>query len=376
VGAAADRAAAAVTAVLSNAAIHVERRPMTGGSGNVRVRELEPSSTGRWDAFVAECPSATFFHRAGWKRVIEEAFGHRTFFLYAEDAAGAIVGVLPLVLIRSLLFGRSLTSTAFCVYGGPATASASAEEALTARAIEIAREHGVLHVEYRSRAATRSGWQTKSSLYATFRKALDPDVEKNLAAIPRKQRAMVRKGISANLISEIDATVDRMHAVYAESVRNLGTPVFPKKYFALLQREFPDACEVLTVVHGGIPVSSVMSFFFRDEVLPYYGGGTFGARAVAANDFMYWEVMRRAVERGYRLFDFGRSKYGTGAFQFKTHWGFEPEPLQYEYYLVRGDRLPDVTPLNPKFQRLIAAWKRLPLPIATFVGPWIARDLG
>jgi hypothetical protein len=124
VGAAADRAAAAVTAVLSNAAIHVERRPMTGGSGNVRVRELEPSSTGRWDAFVAECPSATFFHRAGWKRVIEEAFGHRTFFLYAEDAAGAIVGVLPLVLIRSLLFGRSLTSTAFCVYGGPATASA------------------------------------------------------------------------------------------------------------------------------------------------------------------------------------------------------------------------------------------------------------
>jgi len=246
----------------------------------------------------------------------------------------------------------------------------------TARAVEIGSRLGANHIEFRSRQPSQIGWQRNSSLYVTFRKAIDADPEKNLLAIPRKQRAMVRKGMTQGLASEIDAQVDRLHAVYAESVKHLGTPVFPKRYFAALQREFGADCEVLTVVHGGQAVSSVMSFFFRDEVLPYYGGGTLGARSVAANDWMYWEVMRRASERGCRIFDFGRSKTGTGAFSFKTHWGFEPEPLHYEYRLLHGKALPDVNPLNPKFKLFIAAWKRLPLPVANVVGPWIARDLG
>jgi FemAB-related protein (PEP-CTERM system-associated) len=275
-----------------------------------------------------------------------------------------------------MLFGRSLSSTAFCVYGGPAVAAPDAAAALTARAVEIGSRLGANHIEFRSRQPSQIGWQRNSSLYVTFRKAIDADPEKNLLAIPRKQRAMVRKGMTQGLASEIDAQVDRLHAVYAESVKHLGTPVFPKRYFAALQREFGADCEVLTVVHGGQAVSSVMSFFFRDEVLPYYGGGTLGARSVAANDWMYWEVMRRASERGCRIFDFGRSKTGTGAFSFKTHWGFEPEPLHYEYRLLHGKALPDVNPLNPKFKLFIAAWKRLPLPVANVVGPWIARDLG
>jgi len=342
----------------------------------IRVHELEPGAEQRWDAFVATCPEATFFHRAGWKRVIEESLGHQTYFLYAEDAAGAIVGVLPLVSIRSALFGRSLTSTAFCVYGGPAVTAPGAAEALTARAIELGERLRVGHIEYRSRQPTQSGWERKSSLYVTFRKRIDPDPEKNLLAIPRKQRAMVRKGMKLGLASEIDTDVDRLHAVYAESVRNLGTPVFPKRYFAALQREFGDDCEVLTVVNQGRPVASVMSFFFRDEVLPYYGGGTAEARDVAANDFMYWEVMRRAALRGCGIYDFGRSKVGTGAFDFKKYWGFVPEALHYEYRLLESKELPDLNPLNPKFKLFIAAWKRLPLPLANFIGPWIARDLG
>jgi FemAB-related protein (PEP-CTERM system-associated) len=342
----------------------------------VRVRDLDAGDRQRWDAFVADCPEATFFHRSGWQRVIEETLGHKTYFLYAEDVAGSIVGVLPLVFIRSALFGRSLSSTAFCVYGGPAVSASGAAEALTARALEIGERLRVDYVEYRSRQASQFGWQRKSSLYVTFRKAIDPDPEKNLLAVPRKQRAMVRKGITLGLVSEVDADTDRLHPIYAESVRNLGTPVFPKRYFAALQREFADDCEVLTILHEGRPISSVMSFFFRDEVLPYYGGGTLAARGVAANDFMYWEVMRRGAARGCRIFDFGRSKVGTGAFSFKTHWGFVPEPLDYEYRLLRGGDVPDINPLNPKFRLFIAAWKRLPLPVANVIGPWIARDLG
>ena len=341
----------------------------------VRIRELDDRSRTRWDAFVERCPGATFFHRAGWKNVIEQSFGHRAPFLYAERE-DRIVGVLPLVHVRSRLFGNALVSSAFAVYGGPAATDEEAAASLDARAVALADELGVDHLEYRRPVRIHSDWPCRDDLYATFRKTIDPDPEANLKAIPRKQRAMVRKGIKAGLVGEVDAEVERLHHVYAVSVRNLGTPVFPKTYFRALKDEFGHQCEILTVVRAGQAVSSVMSFYFRDEVLPYYGGGTDAARPLAANDFMYWEVMRRAAERGVRTFDFGRSKVGTGAFAFKRHWGFEPEPLRYEYYLRRGDGVPDVNPTNPKYRFLIATWKRLPLAVTKWLGPHIVRSLG
>ena len=214
------------------------------------------------------------------------------------------------------------------------------------------------------------------SFTPTFRKEILPNVESNLANIPRKQRAMVRKGIKAGLESQVDTSVDRLHKIYAASVHRLGTPVFSRGYFRNLKNEFGDDCEVLTVLHQGQAVSSVMSFFFRDEVLPYYGGSHAEARTVAANDFMYWELMRRSCEKGYRVFDFGRSKRGTGSFAFKKNWGFEPQTLYYECFLRHGDRIPDVNPMNPKYRLFIGMWKKLPLPTANYIGPLIARSLG
>jgi FemAB-related protein (PEP-CTERM system-associated) len=342
----------------------------------MQIKTLDQSVTGRWDQFVATCEQATFFHRAGWQRVIEQSFAHRTYFLYAEEGR-AIQGVLPLVHIKHPLFGNSLSSTAFCVYGGPATNSPAAAQALNDAAIKLAADLDVDHLEYRQiESATPTGFREKADLYVTFRKPIDADVERNMLAVPRKQRAMIRKGIKFGLTSEVDADASRLHRVYAESVRNLGTPVFSCRYFEELKREFGDACEILTIIHDGKPVAGVMNFYFRDEVLPYYGGGTAAARALAANDFMYWEVMRRACERGYRLFDFGRSKQGTGAFDFKKNWGFTPMPLRYQYLLRRGDRLPELNPSNPKYRLAIALWKRLPLPIANLLGPHIVRNLG
>ena len=341
----------------------------------IEIRALDDASLAAWDAFVESCPEATFFHRAGWKRVIEESFGHRTHYLYALRD-GRIRGVLPLVHVKSLLFGNALVSTAFCVFGGPAASDDAAREALDVRACALADHLGVDHLEYRRDVVDAKGWVTKADLYVIFRKAIDPDPEANLKAIPRKQRAMVRKGIKAGLASDIDADVERLHPIYADSVHRLGTPVFPKRYFRALVETFGDACEVLTVVGDGRPLASVLSFYFRDQVLPYYGGGVADARRLAANDFMYWEVMRRAGERGCRLFDYGRSKRGTGAFSFKKNWGFEPEPLAYTFRLRRGDAVPEINPLNPKYRLFIAAWKRLPLPLATWLGPHIVRGLG
>jgi FemAB-related protein (PEP-CTERM system-associated) len=248
--------------------------------------------------------------------------------------------------------------------------------ALHAAARELAGRLGADHLELRNRVPREAAWP-RQDLYVTFRKEILPDVEANMLAIPRKQRAMVRKGIKQGLRSEIDGSVERFFRLYADNMRRHGTPPQPKRYFAALQRAFGRDAEVLTVLDArGAPVSSVLTFYFRDEVLPYYAGDGVEARDLAANDFKYWELMRRACERGYRVFDYGRSKRGTGSFDFKKNWGFEPAPLAYEYALFRVDRIPEVNPLNPKYRTFIALWRRLPLPIANRLGPFLARGLG
>jgi FemAB-related protein (PEP-CTERM system-associated) len=210
----------------------------------------------------------------------------------------------------------------------------------------------------------------------TFRKAISADHDRNMKAIPRKQRAMVRKAMQNGLTSVVERDPARLHRIYAESVRNLGTPVFSRRFFSILMETFGDAADIVTVMDGEKAIAAVMNFYFRDEVLPYYGGGTLAARQRAGNDFMYWEVMRRAADRGFRLFDFGRSKLGTGAYAFKHNWGFEPAKLHYRFCLEPGGTIPDINPMNPKYRLFIAAWKRLPLPIANILGPPLVRGLG
>lgn len=341
---------------------------------HLSVHQMRPKDMGRWDQFVLSCPEATFFHRAGWKNVIEEAFGHRAWFLYVENN-GEIQGILPLAEIKSFLFGHSLSSLPFCVYGGIAANNDLARKKLELAAQELAHKQKVDYLEYRNMHTVHPDWPNKN-LYVTFRKAIDPDVEKNLMAIPRKQRAMVRKGIKNELESVVDGDVERFYFAYASSVHRLGTPVFSKKYFQLLKETFSEDCELLTIAKNGKTISSVMSFYFRDEVLPYYGGGTDEARKLAANDFMYWELMRCCCERGYKTFDFGRSKRNTGSFSFKKNWGFEAQPLHYEYQLIKSQHIPNHNPSNPKYQIFIRAWQKLPLSMANLIGPHIVKNLG
>lgn len=338
------------------------------------VRLLTSGDEKRWDEFVLSCPEATFFHRAGWQKVIEQALGHKTWFLYAESE-GQIQGVLPLAEIKSRLFGHSLSSLPFCVYGGVAANSSLVGNALDIAAQNLAARLRVDYLEYRNLKPQHSDWPTKD-LYMTFRKAIAPEVEQNMNAIPRKQRAMVRKGIKGGLESVIDDDTQRFYTAYSASVHRLGTPVFSRRYFRLLKEVFAEDCEVMIVVKDRRTIAGVMSFYFRDEVLPYYGGGTDEARDVAGNDFMYWELMRRACEKGCRVFDFGRSKRHSGSFDFKKNWGFDPQPLHYEYQLHGAECVPDHNPLNPKYRVFIKAWQKLPLSVANFVGPHIVRNLG
>lgn len=342
------------------------------------VLRLDPHDAGnaaRWDAFVQACPTATFFHRAGWQSVLREAIGHDTHFLYCE-IDGRIEGVLPLAHVRSMLFGHSLVSLPFAVYGGVAATSPAASAALEDEAQALAKRLGVAHLELRNVQARNADWPAQD-LYVTFRKAILPDVEANMLAIPRKQRAMVRKGIKAGLRGEIDADVERFFPLYADNMHRHGSPAMAKRYFEELLRAFGDDAQVLTIVSAdGHAVSGVLSFYFRDEVLPYYAGDIPDARELAANDFKYWDLMRRACERGLRTFDYGRSKQGSGSYSFKKNWGFEPQPLHYEFCLYKRDAVPQNNPNNGKFRLAIEGWRRMPRAMATFIGPYVVRGLG
>lgn len=340
----------------------------------VTVQQLTSADYARWDQFVKESVEGTFFHLSGWKEVIEQAFGYEVYFLYSERA-GKITGVLPLGHVKSVLFGNSLSSVPFCVYGGVIAGDDQSAMMLRQAACRLADKLAVDALELKNRVPSNQGWPVKE-LYVTFRKEISPDPEENLKAIPRKQRAMVRKGIKAGLSAEIVEGCDRFYRIYSESVRNLGTPVMPLKYFQLLREIFGSDCDVLMVTHEGKDIAGVMSFYFRDEVLPYYGGSIPLARSLKGNDFMYWELMRRCGERGIRVFDYGRSKIGAGSYSFKKNWGFTPEPLHYEYYLVRSSTVPEINPNNPKYQLFIKAWQKLPLSIANMIGPMLARKLG
>jgi FemAB-related protein (PEP-CTERM system-associated) len=353
----------------------VEANPPVRRGGDIAVRGYAEADAARWDGFVERCPAATFFHLIGWRSIIERVFRHRTHYLVAERD-DEIEGVLPLAEVRSRLFGHSLVSLPFAVYGGPACVSADAERELIDAAVTLADALEVDHLELRNQHALRADWPTQE-LYVTFRKELLPDPEANLLAVPRKQRAMVRKGISAGLRSELDASVDRFFALYADNMHRHGTPPFARNYFATLKSVFGEKCEILVVAdRTGLPLSGVLSFYFRDEVLPYYAGDTRAARDVAGNDFKYWELMRRACARGIRVFDYGRSKRGTGSFDFKKNWGFEPRQLHYEYQLRKGTAIPQNNPLNPKYRAMVAMWRKLPLPVANALGPMLVRNLG
>jgi len=339
----------------------------------------------RWDEFVLAHPAGTFFHLWAWRDILTSSFGYVPIYLWALES-GHVRGVLPLFLVKSLFFGRSLMAQPFGVYGGIVAADESAVRMLLERATHLTRELQVRFLELRGNPyddfdlpyytnGSISSWSRKD-LYVTFLTEIAGSDEANLARIPRKQRRMVRQGDKHGLRAVFDnARLAEFYDVYAESVRNLGTPVFGYSYFQKLVATFGERCKILVIEHDNKIIAGVLSFFYRDQVLPYYGGALKDFMQLAPNDFMYWELMRFGAARGYRIFDFGRSKEGTGAYHFKRHWGFEPKPLAVWCYSPNGDGIPDTSPMNPKFQWAIRMWRGLPLPVTKSLGPHIVRHV-
>ena len=317
------------------------------------------------------------FQRPTWLAAIQAGTGQGALGLVAERG-GAICGWLPLSDVHSPLFGRALVSSGFAVGGGPLFTDERVLEALLASAAELATRRSVSTIELRSPDAGE-GWDRIEGQHAGFVRVLERDDEAQLHAIPRKARAEVRKGLA----NELEVTVgrgpgdlDAHYQCYSESVRNLGTPVFPSSLFSAVVEAFGDDADILTVSFEGRPISSVLSLYHAGAVLPFWGGGRWEARTLRANERMYYELMCHARRKGMDRFDFGRSKTGSGPFAFKKNWGFEPEPLTYRRWTAPGVKARNIDPTDDGYSAKIELWKKLPLPVANLIGPWIARGLG
>lgn len=346
----------------------------------LRVAELTPARAAEWDAYVQAHPQGTFCHRAGWKFAVEAGARHTSPYLIAEEN-GSIKGVLPLTLRKSTLFGKALVSSMFCVYGGALASDDAAAAALDDAAWQLAGDNGIDVYEARTMKpahAGQAGWVSGGIKAATFiRDIAAGEGDEVLLSIPRKQRAVVRKSLENGLVCDWNPSLRQVYDLYATSVHGLGTPVFPFALFEALQRAFPDnhVCQVIRTTEGQ-PVASLFSFHDGTSVLPYYAGGSPQARSYGAHDFMYYQLMLWARARGIARFDFGRSKLGTGPYAFKKNWGFEPQPLEYEYRLAPGATPPDLSPQNSKYALMVKVWKKLPLGVANLLGPMLARHLG
>lgn len=330
-------------------------------------------------AFVTSRPDATPFHLPEWSAAVARGCGQRSHFLVAERADGRICGVLPLTETRSALFGSALVSAGFGVGGGALAENCDVEAELLAAGWQIALDRDCPTMELRGGMTPGAPWRVDESSYLGFSRPIAASDDAELLAIPRKQRAEVRKALAGGGKVSVGAGPADLHAhygVYAQSVRNLGTPVFPRSLFSETLTAFGGAADILTVRHDGVPVASVLSLYFNRTVYPYWGGGTAAARGLRANELMYFALMRHARERGCDRFDFGRSKPGTGPAAFKKNWGFEGVPLRYFKRSRDGWPAREINPLNPRYRLMVAAWRQLPLWIANRVGPPIARGLG
>ncbi|MFM5918329.1 MAG: FemAB family XrtA/PEP-CTERM system-associated protein [Novosphingobium sp.] len=355
--------------------------PFRPSALRVSVADLaDPDERVRLGRFVASHPDSTPFHRPAWVLATAKGTGNRAHALVAERG-GQIAAYLPLTEIHSPIFGRMLASSGFAVAGGLLAREGTPSAPLFRAAEELALRLNCPTIELRGGVLPqrRPGWTIKRESHCGFIQPLAADDAAQLLQVPRKQRAEVRKGQGGDLTVTVGtAASDRAahYAVYAESVRNLGTPVFPARLFDEVLDAFGDDADVLTVWHGADPVASVLSLYHNGAVMPYWGGGTHAARRLRANDRMYYELMLHARRRGCERFDFGRSKTHSGAYDFKRNWGFEPEPLSYACWTAPGSTARDADPTSDKHSARIELWKRLPLPIANLIGPYIARGLG
>lgn len=329
----------------------------------------------RWNSYVHKAPTASFYHRFEWKSVTESEFQHEAYYL-ASSCDGKVDGILPLVLLRSRLFGRILCSLPFVNYCGPSANSSAVESALLARAYEIAREEGVDYLELRAlHVCDEDLPQSQSKISMTVPLVRDPDVLWN--AFKSKHRNNIRRvyknGLSIR--SGHDDMLDVFYDLMCHSWRDLGTPIYRKQYFRSILETFGNQVRIFVAYQGTTPVATAFNGYSGSTVEGMWAGTPLKYRNLQSNYILYWEMIKHACEEGYEHFHLGRSTVESGGESFKRKWGADSKQLYWQYYLPDGGDIPQLNVNNPKYTLAISIWRRMPLWLTKAAGPLLARSI-
>jgi FemAB-related protein (PEP-CTERM system-associated) len=327
-----------------------------------------------WDNYVTAHPQASGYHLIAWQRVIERVFGHRTLYLAAKDEREQIHGVLPLVFLTSALFGRFLVSLPFVNYGGVLADSPISRKVLLERAVGLAKELQAAHIELRHEQTTDMGWPHKQHK-VSMRLELPDDFSLLWKSFPAKLRSQIRRAEKEGMQFRIggEEILDDFYGVFSRNMRDLGTPIYGRNFFAEILTTFPVHSRVGVVYLQGQPIAAGFLYGFRNILEIPWASSDRRYNRFAPNMLLYRSVLEYACQEGFRVFDFGRSTPASGTYRFKEQWGAQPVPLYWYYWLANGGPLPDLSPSNAKFRWAIYLWQRLPLAVSRYVGPRVVR---
>ncbi|MDD2898175.1 MAG: FemAB family PEP-CTERM system-associated protein [Desulfuromonadaceae bacterium] len=338
--------------------------------------EHDCTDRSQWDTYVAEQPHASNYHRYRWRDVVEKSFGHPCHYLTARNADGRIVGVLPLVFMKSRLFGCFLVSQPFFNYGGLLSDSREAGDALLAEAAALRQRLGAEHVEMRHTEPWMGELPTKQAKVSMLL-ALAPDRDSLWQGFNAKLRNQVRKAEKSGLTAVVGGQelLADYYTVFVRNMRDLGTPVYAKKFFAEVLAAFTDDANIIAVNLEGKPVAAGLVVRYRDTLEIPWASSIRDYNPLCPNNLLYWTALQHALAIGCTRFDFGRSTPGEGTYKFKEQWGAKPIQLHWQYLLPDGASLPELNTKNPKFEMAIRLWQKLPLPVTTLVGPHIVKNI-
>lgn len=343
------------------------------------LRLLNPDSaadSGMWDAYVNRVPGATSAHQMGWLRVIRRVFGHETYALAVEGPGATLRGILPLVFLKSRMFGTFLVSMPFLNYGGVLADGRDEERLLLSEAAALRERLGAAHVELRHAGSAVEGLPSRSHKVSMLLPLSDSE-EAQWAKLNAKVRNQVRKAQKSGLTATVGGRdlLDGFYTVFAHNMRDLGTPVYSKSFFSSVLDEFPASSRIIMVELDGKPVAGGLVMWHRGRLEVPWASSLREFNSSCPNNLLYWEAIRFAVALGLEVLDFGRSTPGGGTYKFKAQWGAAPVQLHWQYILKPGGSIPDITPTNPRYQAAIAVWKRLPVPVTKAIGPLLVRNI-
>ncbi len=347
-----------------------------GSSESIDVQTLTAQSHRAWEWYVYTHAEGTFFHTLAWHDAVSKTFRHDAFYLVATTNR-RIVGVLPMFLVASRIAGRLLVSVPYGVGGGILADDERIAIALFTTAKQIADAKCCVMIDLRSERPVLRSLPVLDG-YMGFRRKLPLSVGEVLGWLPRKARAAARNArhkysLTASFGDENLAEVWRL---YSLSMRRLASINYPRAFFRRLAESTPDRHWTVLASLNGRPVAGLVTFLFRDRVLPYFLGTSGDATRCSAANFIYLTVMERAVACGYRIFDFGRSRReNAGCCNFKRFNGFDPQPLGYQYYIPPGRQPVNLSPANPRFRAARALWPNLPLFLTQALGARLARHI-